>query len=540
MKNIGKKVIGAGVATLLVTSVASLNAGAVQVTDYKSYAEAQYIVAGGPLVGDLVDALTDFVEGAGVGDCTTAPGAGGVSAAADSSATPPVEVSETYTCGPLDFLDGVLVPLGDVLGSQSVGAVGAYAKANQGASTAASGAVTNSGLVQVGGADTPPANAALSLTGPDSPLNGLNGIANATLNLGAAGSSVAYDAANPAAGVTRGFDVAGGSLEINVGDTLMGPLNTILAPVIELGDNPLVGGVVGGVPELLDAVTTITGEGLEIDLQSGDITLDVNDLVKLVTGYGLSELPQHGDVLQNLGYDVTVTDGVAHNIPLVPILVDAVVQQLGQIVGNLGGNLEAGLQNLTVLGIPLGDLALTPIVGAIVTPVLEAAGDAIGQLGTTLSTALIQPLFENLEPLLDVRVNVWESDPGSYQSLVNRGQYSVTAVRVVLGDVGASPLLHLNLGNSLVGPNSFNTYDDQTNANTTNANADADTTNANVNANANVNLNANGGAADKAVDTLPSTGASNLWPFWLLGLLLVALGAAAMVNEKRRESALLA
>ena len=36
--------------------------------------------------------------------------------------------------------------------------------------------------------------------------------------------------------------------------------------------------------------------------------------------------------------------------------------------------------------------------------------------------------------------------------------------------------------------------------------------------------------------TLPSTGAPNLLPFWLLGLGLVLFGAAVLINERRRMS----
>ncbi|MCD9197291.1 choice-of-anchor G family protein [Aeromicrobium wangtongii] len=528
MKKLARNTLALGTATLIVTAGLSFSAnGAEERYTYKSYAEAQYISASGALLGSaLVDPLADFLEGGGLGADTKSAGA---VAKVDSAAGTPEVVGPNYTSSPIDFLNQLTGPAGDLLGAGSVGAVGSYAKSDKRDSTAASGAVTNDGLVDL---DTASASsyghAKLQLAGPGSPLAPLAALANVTLDLGALGSETSNVNGTP----VHRTEIAGGQLVLDVP-----ALGQVLDPILGLTSGLGSIGLVGGVPETVDALSTLTGKGVKIDLKAGKITVDIDALLISTTGKNLNGQPA--------------------NTPLLPVIIDGVVKQLPELTTGLSKNLLPTLRdNLTIGGVPLKDL-LAPVV-ALVQPILDAAvTPLLADLASSIADPITQ-LFDALTPLVDLRINVQEKDAGSYRESIaarlptSAGVLSTTAVRVALLNTSGAPALAVNLGNSLVGPSSRTAVTPTPSPTNSDAAAgDADSPSSDNDSDSD-GSDADGAAAGDGSDsiadadaqadadvttTLPSTGASNLLPFWLLGIALLLFGGAVLVNEKRRLSA---
>jgi hypothetical protein len=570
MKNYGKKTIGVGIATLLVTGAAAMNASAATTTNYKSYAEGQYIVSTGTLGGALVDPLTDFLEDGGQFNGDREAGAQArVDTAAGTGETSPLPY---YGSSPLEALDALTGPLGDLLGSTGVGVIGSYAKAERDTSHGAAGLITNEGIVDVDTA-TPgaPANATLNLSGPGQPLAGLNGIANVIVDLGAAGSSAKLPA--PAGEPILDYGITGGGLTAQV--TALSTLGTQLNGIINLLDAIQVGlpGVlavsINGVQPVLNAITNATNDGISLSLtgpNAGTLSIDVPELLASV-GVDINDLPRNTSLLNEIVKGVL---GVAGD-PTRPGALVGLIDGLIADITTAANGLSVDLDTLGVItNVPIGT-GLTTLLGPLQTAISGVLTQVVAPITTQLG-AVADQLLTALQGVLDIRVNVQhngsnsDADPGNYviesdaadRAGATDGVYAITALRatvlgaVVPGAVAAAPsepLLAINLANSLVGPNSKLTTDStNVNANVnvnTNVNANVNTnvnanvnTNvnaaANANANANANVNANGGYADGAVDTLPGAGAPNLTPFWLLGLALILFGTAVLVNEKRR------
>ncbi|MFT4299371.1 MAG: choice-of-anchor G family protein [Aeromicrobium sp.] len=567
MKNIGKKVIGAGVATLLVTTAASLNAGAATVTDYRSYAEAQYISGSGSLLGDnltdpLIDTLAEGEADNGGADPTT-----GAWALVDTENGTEETSGPYWASGALNELAALTGPLGDALGSTGVGVIGSYAYANQNYSHGASGLVTNEGAVNVDSASADePANATLSLTGSGMPLEALNDVANVTVDLGAAASSAeltGYSQTKPdsADEAVLDYGISGGGLdiELNALQTLGSAINdqiSILDTLTTIDGGALGSISVTGIDDITSALANSTDGAVDINIIGDDAGLISVDVPALLTEMGLdiNSLPRNTDLLHVIlaGCD-DVPELVEAGCNGTPGLLGQVDTFLADLTDNLTTAIGAvGLTLTPPLGDPveidLGDqlysALLSPLQDALDT-ILAQLDEPLAEVGDNLAT-----VTDAITDVLSLNVNVQhygtadDADEGNYVTTTTsertgtEGVFSITALRVVLlAAAGDSPLLSLNLANSLAGYNWLNEYDDNTNADAdTDTDADADT-DTDTDADTDTNVNANGGVADQSVDTLPTTGASNLWPFWLLGLLLVALGIAAMINEKRREAA---
>ncbi len=108
------------------------------------------------------------------------------------------------------------VPLGDALAGSELGAAGNYAKAGGGASNAASGAVTEDGIVQVGGGNgSAEADAKLDLSKGVLGETGVSdALANLSLSLGAISSTIKLD--SPTADPVRDYNIAGGDITLSV------------------------------------------------------------------------------------------------------------------------------------------------------------------------------------------------------------------------------------------------------------------------------------------------------------------------------------
>ncbi|GAA2083337.1 hypothetical protein GCM10009821_25540 [Aeromicrobium halocynthiae] len=519
-----------GLSTLLVTSAVSLSANAAEGFDYKSYAEAQYIAATGALGDPLIDPLGDVLEGGEFAG--TDVGAGGANAFVDTAAGTPETDGPNYVAGPLDPLKALTGPVGDALGSEGVGAVGSYAFAQRDASDAASGAVTNAGLVQVGGGDAPPANAVLNLSGPGQPLEPLNALANVTLDLGALGSQASLEENAPTSPSST-VGIAQGSISAEVvalGTILDAIGDTLGDPDITIGEPGVLAVSVTGVQNTLDAVTTVSNGGVTVNLQTGLVTLNIDELLEAATDgnvnfASLSRADGQQDLL-NL-----VATGVTEALP------GLLAQANTQVLGAIG---TAGLQ-LDTLG------TITPItLDAVAPELVEALTTAIDTLITSavapLSAALtdgLNTLTTELRRAISVDVNVIDEYVGLVGDRLETttNVYSATAVRVtVLGAAGDGGLADLFLGNSLVGANSRTpiVQQDQAAAGDDGTQADGTIADAAADAQADAIADADAQADADVTSSLPNAGAPNLLPFWLLGLGLVAFGAAVLVNERRR------
>lgn len=565
MKNkLAKNSLAVGLATMIVTAGLSFSAQAADTYDYKSYAEAQYIAAGGALGEALVDPLADFLEG---GDFGVDDNSAGAASKVDTAGGTTEVSGPAYTASPLDPLAGLTGPIGDLVGSNGASLVSSYTKAQRDGSVAAAGLVTDQGgLVDVDSIPdaSEPKGLKLNLSGPGQPLAAVDALANVVVEL-PAGSSRVELAENAPNAPIRGYSLAGGKITAEVA-AVAGVLDQ-LGGLDAIGDLdislPVIGGVkVTGVGDLLDSLTTLTAGGLTVDLNSTTVTLDIEDLVFAATGKKLNQLDPNTPLLP------AVVDGVALAVP------ELVTQLNTQVLEAIQGiDLELSLLGSPPVTIPLSDLTgelLAPlqdgidaIVSSVLTPVLDATLPGV-----------VTPLLTALEDVIDVRVNVWENAAGGgYRGLVadrtgTAGVYSVSALRVqLLGAIGNGGLADLYLGNSLVGPNSRTVVVNQDDANSdanadqdgdaqsdadsvsdadaqsdadADAASDADTAadsvaDADADANADAVADADAQSDADVTQALPDAGAGrNLLPFMLLGLALALFGGGVLLNEKRR------
>ncbi|MEJ8282370.1 choice-of-anchor G family protein, partial [Curtobacterium citreum] len=348
---------------------------------------------------------------------------------------------------PLDVtaLNAVNVNLGgglNLLGNNGIltlGAVNQYAAANaDGSSVAASGAVTNTGGIGVGGQDgVPQSNATLDLSG----LIGTDlagALANAQLEVGAV-SATAAQAAGPDGAQTGDYGIAGLDLSLTspaLGATVTDLRTTLgtLQPTVDNLENllavlgPLV--EVDGIPNLVTVLDSATGEVTSADgsitanLQTGAITVDV------------------AAVLTNAGLDI---NNLPANTELLPYITDALTTQLLPAVTTaLQGvvtQLTASLQGLsvTVLGVPVPVGQVLPIVNPVLAQVVAPINQVVAGLGATVVT----PLAEALTTVVSLQANVQETSAD--------GVFTQRALRVAL--LPAAGTAVVNLASAAVGPN---------------------------------------------------------------------------------------
>lgn len=581
MKKIARNSLALGTATLIVTAGLSFSANGA--STFRSYGEAQFIAASGAAGDPLVDPLGDALE--------ANRQAGTSGAVACEPAKLPNCDDEAFTSSPAQALNALLGPIGNVLGAQ-VGPVGNHATARGGASSAASGAVTNNGIVNVGDATNPSTlgNATLDLTGAGSPLAGLGGIANLRLDTGAVAAKASL--ASPTANPVRDYDIAGGKITIALpalsalNTAVGGAVSTDLSDPIELNASAvcdlvsglgqtltgsLVPGVdidlcaqlsdpllnldallsaeISGLAPLVGGLENVVKDGVTFDFQSGEITIDLEAAFFAATGEHINEQAPNTEILAK------VLPSLALNLnDIVADFKSEIVDQLGNLtleVSLIGGLIPIPPLSLGTITDPLGATLLDPL--------FDALDDVLVTAGAPLANGL-QTLVTSLNPLLKVVVNV----PDAYRDLVKQQRggvvtaaagdiYSETALRVQVGPSGQ--VADLLLGNALVGPNAAVADpptgaaaaaagdDDGSDAPADNgdgsdANADSGSDAASdADANADTVADADAQADADVTTTLPSTGAPNLLPFWLLGIALLLFGGAVLVNERRRLSA---
>lgn len=572
--------IAVGLVTLIVTAGVSFSANGAPT--YRSYGEAQFIAATGAAGNPLVDPLGDAVE--------ANEQAGTSGAVACQPANQPTCDDDASTASPAQALNALLGPVGNVVGAQ-VGPVGSQATARNGASAAASGAVTNNGVVNVGDAANPSSlgNATLDLTGAGSPLEGLGGLTNLKLDTGAVAASATL--ASPTASPVRDYGVAGGKITIalpalagfntavggavsneltdpieldasalctvvdGLGQTLTGslPLGADLDLCAQLSDpllnlDTVLSGKITGLAPLVEGLQKVSKDGVTFDFEAGAIVIDLEAAVLAATGKNINAQDPNTEILAK------VLPAVALNLnDVVADFRTEVVEKLDDLtleVSLLGGLAPIPPLDLGTITEPLGATLLAPL--------FDALDDALVTAGDPLADGL-QTLVTSLNPLLKVFVNV----PDTYRDVVKaqRGEiaaaatgdvYSQTALRVQVGPDGQ--LADLLLANALVGPNTVvaappgdaaaAAAGDDSDAPADNGDSDANADSAaagdggaNADANSDTVADADAQADADVTTTLPSAGAPNLLPFWLLGIALLLFGGAVLVNERRRLSA---
>lgn len=288
-------------------------------------------------------------------------------------------------------------------------------------------------------------------------------------------------------------------------DPLLRPaLELAVAPLLTAIQNAAITPILEGVQASLPVAVRVGAVASECSAVAGEPAFVDSNVSSIDIVVGPSDDP----ILV-----VPIQLSTAENAPLVGSiaaqdLVDGLIEGLRDTLNqSLGG----------VLG-PLADILET-----IQTQVLNAVLGAVGP-------ALLDPVGDALSPVLRGTVNQVDRDGEAAE---------VTALSL---DALGGEALTLDIARSSCGPNGLAVVDDQAAAagDDTQADLDADAqadgTIADAQADAQADAIADADAqADADVTTsLPNAGAPNLLPFWLLGLGLVAFGAAVLVNERRR------
>lgn len=476
MKRVGKNSIAVGLATLLISVALSFSAQGAD--DFKSHSEARYLMGEGP-IGTAVADLGSELEGGGAQACEPDKGS------CDE---------EDFVESPLAPLEQLTVPVGTAA-NLKLGAVNDYAEAGKttpGTSMAATGAVSNDGIVTTSPPAGAPADATLDLSG--SALGALDDVlGNVKLNLGAISSSAQLGQDDST--LQRDYSIAGGELTLKVNaledvntaiggvlkDTLADPITlnatTICTLLTALGesltvDNPLgdafpdldlctnlavldgvLAGKITGLSSVTGGLTTVTKDGIKFDFATGEITVNLDDAVFAATGSHLNDLPPSTHLLQEILPKLVLN--------LSPLIDSLHTELVNKIIDN--AQLEA-----TVAGAPVGPFALKELgeagLDGVLGQVFDGLATGLDAIGDPLAPALVQ-VVQGLKPLLDVIVNVPDlytttgivsgDTPGqvSTAAAVDDKFFSETALQVVVAE-GA--LADLRIGNAQVGPNGPN------------------------------------------------------------------------------------
>ncbi|MCL3818212.1 choice-of-anchor G family protein [Aeromicrobium wangtongii] len=544
MKKLARNTLALGTATLIVTAGLSFSANGASVTTYSGRADAAF----------LSGSLNDLVKTTPVAQTTDGK-------AADQA---PATDSSTLTA-----LDAITVPglnlnlaqlLGAGAGGLEAGAVKQYASATKdGVSRAASGAVTNTGGVNLGSGTGFPAAAVIDLNKVVD-LSAL--VTQARLSIGAVSAVAAADAkasgdlaatcanlADPSQ--CRDYNIAGVTLDLQVkalGDllnALLTPLQTVVGglPGLSVGVPGVVEITTPDLQKLLDDISTLTGRGVTVNLKDGSVKVDVDAVLK--------SLPAGALDLNNIPPSEKGTEILSRVIGALPSIITGLVDSA--VYGDPADQVnKPGLVTRLLDGIDIkvgGASLAQPVLDTLVQPLVDT-------LTTTLRTVtggLTTPLT-NLGSALGsnvIALNInrqFTGDSGISAAAASGTVYTQNALQVRLLNT-----IDVNLATASVGPSApvVTQADDGQQAA---AAGDADSPNSDNDSDSDGSdgSDADGAAAGDGSDsiadadaqadadvttTLPSTGASNLLPFWLLGIALLLFGGAVLVNEKRRLSA---
>jgi hypothetical protein len=336
--------------------------------------------------------------------------------------------------------------------------------------------------------------------------------------------------------------------QVDLCDSNSGLVGQILAAINQTALADLVEVQVTGLNNLTTGLDDLTGGGVSLDLSEGKITLDLEAILS-AAGLNINQLPPNTNLLNYITTDLingkitTVLDSAINNV----------VTNLGKVdiaVTIAGNPVPVKLSQLTGQAVP-------PLVAG-----LTQASNLVKEIGKPIDQALAQ-LAPGLNQVLKVTVN---NQSSSKSPTLNTGTvtvgtssaskannistaavgdyYRTSALKVdvltssVTLDIAASEAATLAADppadQAAAGPG------DDRNADTPNNDRDSDAVSDGSQADAD-----NGDDSDTVADsdaqadadvttTLPSTGAPNLLPFWLLGIALLLFGGAVLLNEKRR------
>jgi len=332
----------------------------------------------------------------------------------------------------LNLPDGLQLPGGGVL---ELGAANQYAQANpDGSAHGASGAVTNSGAVGLGGGGAPQSDATLDLASA-------SGLAEL---LGDVKASVGALAATA--------DQKAGKNGAQSGDYELASLKLQLtSPALANAIKTLSGGS-AQVPGLSDLISTLAGAGLPVgaleavgtnssvdglkkalaslgdvnfgdgaitgSLTEGSLTIDVAKLIKSALNLDLNNLPP--------------------NTHLITYVAEALPKALNNGLTQLGEQLTVAFNKLNLTGspLPVGSSEVAKALKLLLGPLT----DALSSGADSLSSTLFVPMAKQLQQLIDLVVNVQES---------SQGTFTERALRI---DLIGDPAVRLNLATASVGP----------------------------------------------------------------------------------------
>ncbi len=305
----------------------------------------------------------------------------------------------------LSLPKGVQLPGGGVL---KLGAANQYAHADaDGSAQGASGAITNSGIVGIGGPNAPQSDATLDLTGSNNPLAALGSL---KASVGAV-AATAEQAPGKNGAVSGKYEIASLKLTLN-------------SPALASAVKQLTGGT-SKVPGLSGLISTLATSGLPVGtLEKVGTTSSVSGLTKALTSLGNVNLGD-GAITGSLTGG-TLTIDVAkllksalnldlNDLPPNTHLIEAVAKALPKALTNgltqVQSQLRNGFGKLNLAGSPLppGATQIDNALNMLLNPLTKALSSGSGMASTVFA-----PMATDLENLVDIVVNVQDRTGGTF------------------------------------------------------------------------------------------------------------------------------
>lgn len=317
-------------------------------------------------------------------------------------------------------------------------------------------------------------------------------------------------------------------------DALPTELQNQLKNVVELNAT--------GLGTVNSGLTNFTKDGVTVNFATGKVTIDLEKVLEASDpSLNIDELGPNTDLVKFLADDL-----IAGKVKTT--LKSAFADIIKQVTDNVGVEVKVG-GNVVIPKVDISGLT-APLQTAVdgLSTALDAIGTPIDEALATLTTNLqeLLALTANVQP--DKGVSTGSGPATTVDPAVLGKDYSVAALKIA---VARGNLASVKLADALVGLDAADVADDNQSDTQADAGTQADTdtqadTQSDTDAQAdNGDVAADTSDADAVADsdsqadadvttTLPSTGAPNLMPFWILGLALLLFGGAVLVNERRR------
>jgi hypothetical protein len=321
-------------------------------------------------------------------------------------------------------------------------------------------------------------------------------------------------------------------------------------PLAALLTNDVIGSLIEvqitGIDQVTTGIDDFSDGGVSVNLSTGKITLDLGQILK-AANVDLNNLPPNTDIVSFITSD---------------LISGKITDVLNSAIDKIVAKISAVNVKVSVAGTAL-PLQLTDLTGPVAQPLndaLKSVTDAVKQVGTPLDAALAD-LAPNLRQLVQLignnqsssktptlstgTVNAGSTKAGGISTAAVGDYYRTSALRIraINGslldlDIAASEAATLAADRPAdqqgAGPGSDR--DDDSNGPSTDRDSDsvADGAQADNGDDSDTVADSDAQADADVTTTLPSTGAPNLLPFWLLGIALLLFGGAVLLNEKRR------